>query len=477
MKFGLLVGFSKLCCNYGDFVQSFAIERVYEQMGVPAEAIVRITKSELAGYDGEQLLLPYSYTVIQFFDFEAGKPALSKKITPVFLGLSFVELFYGITSLNLRIHRDAGSEEDWLDLFRRNAPIGCRDDFTRRFLAERGVAAYLQGCISGTLPRRADGPYRKVLLVDCPLDALRHIPDELLANAETMANLSPEPVGGFPVEEIYQRVKMHYEYIRDNAALVITSRYHVAVPCNAMGIPAILVLPEFSAYTDDFRWDTLPPQIQVGVSGSDYRGINWRPEPPEDFPALKSALIDLAAARIREAYERHVHADEIHSFFQHSINVYASRRRPGYAVLLSVNRQTASKGVFYIWGAKDILCDGDRVEIASIIQTNSPGFTFSAWIDSFRTGMLAGKPIISPDEIQLGKNDFVVVAAEAAVTDALAKFRALGLKESQYLIIAERKTADSDLEQEKLKRKDKRRAQSDLLDERVQRGAHDPPGD
>lgn len=86
MKYGLIVEFGAKCSNFGDYVQSIAIEYLYtEIMGIPKDEIVHITCAALSTYDGEELILPYSYVMHLFVFPEYKKVKLSPKIHLVFL--------------------------------------------------------------------------------------------------------------------------------------------------------------------------------------------------------------------------------------------------------------------------------------------------------------------------------------------------------------------------------------------------------
>jgi hypothetical protein len=438
------VNFEAPYCNYGDYVQSVAIEYLYGLMDIPERDIVHIGTKDLAAYDGEQLLLPYNY-VLHFLVGEDGRVRLSERITPVFLGAS-VEFAMLINSYPLG--NFASPDKKWIETFRKYAPIGCRDAFSRRFIASLGVPAYLQGCITNIFPRRPEGDYRKVLLVDCPSEVLPYIPEGLLDHVEVLSNAAY--IGDLSVEENYQKIKRRYDYYRDNAVLVVTSRYHVATPCNAMGIPAIFVRRSFDKHSEDIRLDTLHPNIQL-CSGENFSGIDWRPR-WLDFEALKSDITRLAMARIREAYERHTKTEKIREHFRSRIDEYEriKKIKVAYQTRLSDfilhNYAPPAAGRFYLWGAIPLLCDGSRVVLADLIGEANPGLEFAGWIDTFKSGTLANKPIIKPDSLHLAENEFVVVAAETAIPDALALFQKMGLGRERYLILANTMVEKADLE-------------------------------
>lgn len=444
MKYGLLVDFGAPYCNYGDYVQSIAIEYIYEQMGISKEDIVYLSTKQLATYDGEQLLLPYSYVLHFLVSPKSGNAELSNKITPVFLGAS-VEFAMLLNSYPLE--NFSLPKKKWISLFRRFAPIGCRDNFTKKFLLNLGISSYLQGCITNILPGRPDGNYKKVFLVDCPKEIIPYIPPNLRANAEVMTNA--ENIGELSIEENYSKIKRRYQYYRDNASLMITSRYHVATPCNAMGIPTIFVIRPFDKHSQDIRLDTLHPNIQI-CSESNYSEINWSPI-WRNFDNLKSDIMLMAMVRIREAYERYTRSQNILSFFEPRINQYEkiSDTEATYKTRLrdyiQNNYARPKKGEFYIWGAIQLLCDGDNVVLVDLINEINPRLEFAGWIDTFKTGRLANRPIIKPDELSLSENQFILVAAETAVPDALKRFKAMELSERQFFVLANTMLSENDL--------------------------------
>lgn len=444
MKYGLLVDFGAPYCNYGDYAQSIAIEYLYGIMGIPENEIIQISTKELATYDGEQLLLPYSYVLHFLVSPEDGRVALSDKITPVFLGAS-VEFAMLLNSYSL--DNFFSPEKGWSEMFRKFAPIGCRDEFTYKFITQLGIPAYLQGCITNILPHRRDGIYKKVLLIDCPSEVLPYIPNELLANAEVMSNA--EYIGNLSIQDNYIKIKQRYEYYRDNAALVVTTRFHVATPCNAMGIPAIFTMRPFDKHSEDIRLDTLNPFIQL-CSSENYSYINWYPK-WQDFRELKSSITQMAIARIQEAYERYTRSAQIREFFRTRINEYDGIKSTEYVYKTRLHNFIQNYyarpvcGHFYIWGAIQLLCDGNNVILANLVNENNPNLDFVGWIDTFKSGMLANKPILKPEEFSLDENEFVIVASETAVPDALARFRKMQINEKQFLIISNTMIEEADL--------------------------------
>ncbi len=317
------------------------------------------------------------------------------------------------------------------------------------------MPAYLQGCLTNIFPRRPEGDYRKVLLVDCPSEVLPYIPEGLLDHAEVLSNAAY--IGDLSVEENYQEIKRRYDYYRDNAALVVTSRYHVATPCNAMGFPRSLSDAPLTSIRRTFVWIRCIRTFQL-CSGENFSGIDWRPR-WQDFEALKADITRLAMARIREAYERHTKNEKIREHFRSRIDEYERIKniKVAYQTRLSDfilhNYAPPVAGRFYLWGAIPLLCDGNRVVLADLIGEVNPSLEFAGWIDTFKSGTLANKPIIKPDSLHLAENEFVVVAAETAIPDALALFQKTGLGRGRYLILANSMVEKADLEKGKAQAK------------------------
>ena len=444
MKYGLIVDFGQAFCNYGDLIQSVAIEYVYNKMGITPDQIMRLTKKDLVFYDGDPILLPFNYTIFYLIDFVKKDLLLSDKIIPVFLGVS-IESIFVYDCIPLDVFSSENSK--WLDLFRKSAPIGCRDMYTLEFMKKHGISAYLQGCISNIFPKRATGEYKKTLLVDCPQSILPYIPSSLLENAEALSNVVP--LGNYSIEENFQKVKERYDYYMDTASLVVTSRYHVALPCNAMGIPSVLVKPPISKFSQDIRFDTIPPQVQICSTENDYENVNWYTE-HEDFPAFKVAIFEMAATRIREAFIRHGEQTAVEDFFRANLDAYnvTKEEHISYKSALKTyvsKYHTRNHGKFYIWGAMDILCDGNKVKLAEIIMQINPNLKFAGFIDTYREGELSGLPIIRPNRIDASKNDFIVIPAESAFSAALSHFKTLEFTEHNYIFLSEQMIKEENL--------------------------------
>lgn len=302
--------------NYGDDIQIAAIDNVYRHMGVTAHDVVRIKFSDLMTYDGDYVVLPINYP---FYGTYAG---LSKKIIPVYLGLSLLS-DAPIESLRLR----------------QSEPIGCRDAYTLNVLREADVDAYLNGCMTLTFPRRAREPENgKVFFVDVCDELLEYAPQSLIKDAVFMTHLLYH---SYVTEHESLAVLDRY---KQEARLVVTSRLHCAVPCIAMGIPVIYACKEIS-----FRSWWLENIIPL-YDRNQFSSINWRPQPIE-CESLKTMMLDNAARRMRQAWDTYEPSLMLSSLLE-------SKNAPDYTIealrssyrYLKKNWDPDRSHTYVIWG-------------------------------------------------------------------------------------------------------------------------------
>lgn len=448
MKYGLLIYFGSSYCNFGDYVQSIAIEYLYtEIMKIPQDEIVYITEQELSTYDGEQLLLPYSYVLSFLLDEKQEKTQISDKITLVFLGASveFATLYDSYPLNNFK-----NPDKGYYDLFLKYSPVGCRDNFTKELLQSYGISAYLQGCITNIFPFRKEKPYKKIFLIDVPEEILSHLPTNLLEHIEIVSNA--ENISDLSYEQNYQKIKKRYESYCEQAALIISSRYHIVTPCNAMGIPCIFIKRTVDKHIKDIRLDTLNPEIQI-VYDNDFSHIDFHKQVnhSDSFYKLKDKMIELARSRILTTVALYKNTKYIYEFFKPRIEWFQQLPDADTSykkrLLDYVEKYHAdTRGKYYIWGAIKLLCNGNSVGLEELIKRVNPNLQFAGWIDTFKTGSLAQKSIWSPEVFELGQNDFVIVAAETAVDTAKKCFLERGYRAEQYLILANTMVVQHDLD-------------------------------
>lgn len=289
MKFANIFfdGNRKSSINIGDDLQLIAIENLYKKMGINYNEVIRIGLSQLATYDGEYVILPVSFPLYGYRE-ELYITMFSPKIIPVFLGIS-------IMSGNI-------SEEEVIYL-RRFEPIGCRDYYTVELLRKKNICAYLNGCMTATLPHADSRKGNDVYLVDIPQKYHSYIPQDLLKNAIITSQILHDC--DKPENAVKERLKDY----ANNARLVITTRLHCAWPCLALGIPVILMKDRFS-----FRFTALSRLLHV-YTEDEFETINWNPSPVEYEP-LKNAIINNAIERILAAHDKYSHMFDISQFYE-----------------------------------------------------------------------------------------------------------------------------------------------------------------
>lgn len=301
MKYGRLV-FSRefvspAVCNAGDIAQTLAIDLIYEKMGIPKKDIIDIPMEELGTYIGEKVVLPLD----GYFRYSREYPAfpVSADITPVFLGV------YSTSNQYLK-HKD---------FWRKNGPVGCRDEATFKAMTDKGIEAYLTGCMTVLFPKREeDSTRKKVFLVDAYKTVEDYMPKELLDRAERITHDLPVVSGKNRVEtaaECEKITRALYRRYRDEAALVITSRLHCAVPCIAMGIPTIVVK---DSYDERFAW--LEKLIYL-YSEDEFGNIDWNPVPVE-MEKHKERVMAWAISMINGKADTEL-TKEIHAFYMDRI--------------------------------------------------------------------------------------------------------------------------------------------------------------
>lgn len=289
MKYANIIfdGNRKGSVNIGDDLQLVAIENLYKRMGIPDEDIIRIGLSELSTYDGEYCILPVSFPL---YGYREGTyiTMFSAKIVPVFLALS-------IMCGNI-------SDEE-CDYLRHFEPIGCRDYHTVKLLRSKGILAYLNGCITATLPRRMDLEGDKTYLVDVPEEYYDYIPKRLLKNAVVTSQIVDE------CEDPEKEIKDRLDEYALNASLVITTRLHCAMPCVAMGIPVVLLKDNYS-----FRFSFISKYIHV-YEKEEFDTIDWSPR-SIDYEEKKEEILGVAIKRIQDTIDKYAPMYDLSWFYE-----------------------------------------------------------------------------------------------------------------------------------------------------------------
>lgn len=271
MRYANLIDKTTRMRNYGDDIQIHSIKKLYEYMGVNYDEVVRITLDELFNYNGKDYLI----VPINFIFCGMHNKKISEKIIPIFLGISLL-----------------GTHEIEEFRMREFQPIGCRDQHTLELLRSNGLEAYLNGCLSLTLPKRKDDiNAKKIFIVDICDELLSHVPESIKKDAEFVTHV-------YYNRDVSETESMAmYERYQNEAVMVITSRLHCAVPCVAYGIPVVYA-PKVISTRSVWLQNIIPIYDE-----SMYDDIDWNPQ-TVNIEDLKEKILQNAANRVRETYER-----------------------------------------------------------------------------------------------------------------------------------------------------------------------------
>lgn len=412
MKYGRLVhiGFAKNNTNenrlmsVGDIFECLALEKIYEKMGIPRDEIIDCYQYEVEQYEGEYIVLPiniYSLNV-----------RYSKRILPVFLGLTIGGQ-----------HELSKEEYNTLSRF---SPVGCRDEKTMHRLLDNGIDAYFQGCLVATFPKREPNlpTQTKVFFVNPEAGIKDYIPKDLLSNYEFFSHdfymTLEEMTDGLNIYEYGEQVIKMY---REQARLIVTSKFHAAVIALALGIPVILIME--NCY---YKYTWIKKFIPI-YEPKDYANINWNPKPVLIPDHEKELMIHIACSRLKETYEKYKEIctlSEIRETFGE--NDFPDIFYGNYAIEYIKNNWDRESNIEYaMWGATQT-----AVTLYNFIQKNYPNAKLKRIYDfAIKNEFLGLKPV-KPDTIPDDESFFILVTGNSASNAAKELFQKIGKPDTEY---------------------------------------------
>lgn len=284
----------KQFCNLGDVFQSLAVRNLYHESGIKNKDLINISRYNLEKYSGPTVRLPLNAWFGHGYVGTRIKK-LSSHIHPIPIG------FHCLSKSNVpKVFWD------------KNYLIGCRDEGTYRLMKSLKLHAFLSGCLTLTFPtREMTSNQNKIYAVDLPEDIVEKLTtkfkDKLIVKNQSIPldqHMSATEEANYCMRKAEERLN---EY-RDNAALMVTSRLHCAVPCLAMGIPVILIREH---YDERFEW--LEKFIPL-YKNSDFDNINFDVH-AIDVTEIKNELKALAINEILyEKTDKNI-AKKIHAFY------------------------------------------------------------------------------------------------------------------------------------------------------------------
>lgn len=130
--------------------------------------------------------------------------------------------------------------------FRDYGPVGCRDLYTCEMMDRKEIPNYFSGCVTLTLPKQKEtedkGTY--IVLVDIGEKTEKRIREIVGDRYEIRKTTHSTPQRPDDTWEEREALVKEYLGLYQNAKYVISSRLHATLPCLAMEVPVLMVLPK-----------------------------------------------------------------------------------------------------------------------------------------------------------------------------------------------------------------------------------------
>lgn len=217
--------------NIGDYMQTLAMRDTWSRLGISVDSIVSVDRDTIKGYRGETTVLPVNACFYEHcFPFP-------ENIIPV---------FYGFQTRESVIAKNVG-------YLKRYEPIGCRDLSTAELMRRYGIDAFVSGCVTLTFSSR-DAVVREgegsIFMIYgegaglFPGQVMPFVPHRFLDRIRFISHRKPVheyPLGPSQMALTEAYAREIFRLYREQAEWVITPLHHVATPCWASDVPAVLV--------------------------------------------------------------------------------------------------------------------------------------------------------------------------------------------------------------------------------------------
>lgn len=398
--------------NIGDWIQTIAATILLKSWRI--NNVKEISKFTLNYYEGDYTLLMcngFNETTRQIHTPGFIFPS-SNKIVPLFM--------------SFHLH-NGNLEKEMIEGLKRYEPIGCRDEETMSNLRKQGIECYLSGCITALLPqRKKKSTQTKVLCIDVSDTLKKYIDAQKFEEIEYFTHLYPikrtkgeNSTTEQESKEIYEYAKNRLKYYEENAALVITSRLHVASPCMAMGIPVILASDNF-----DGRFSWIDKYLPL-YTPDNYNKIDWHPEPVH-YEEEKEWISSMLKEHFFRVYKKYNSIYELSSY-------YEKREKAKYNKeifnLLEIWRKDLGEEVKYaIWGTVN-----NSAIIKRLIDDNLKGWHLEHVIDKNCSGKFEGMEIQKPECIELCSDETIFFIIPPSAHKAVSEL--LRSKGKKYVLV------------------------------------------
>ena len=203
----------------------------------------------------------------------------------------YIDPFLVSMHFNKAIHKVISGNRKAVRYLKAHGPVGCRDTDTVKFLEGCGIPAYHSGCLTLTLTEnktlKASEAGKYVLCVDVPDDVCEYVRKHSGRPVYTLTkNVNPS-------HDILVRfdIAKAYLYIYHNAAAVITSNLHTAMPCLGLNTPVCLI----DAEKRDGRFEGLDVLTNHCTRSEFLTGaydVDNPPENPDGFKPIRASLVE-----------------------------------------------------------------------------------------------------------------------------------------------------------------------------------------
>lgn len=430
MDYGILthIGFSKKgekqnrIISIGDVFECLAIRNIYKSIGINENELLICYPYELGEYDGEYCVLPINVYALNI-DY-------SDRILPVFLGLTLG----GGYKLSKRNE----------NLLRRFSPVGCRDERTMRLLLKYGIDAYLQGCLVATFPKRPIlDTQKKVFFVNPEKGIQKYIPEELLDNYEFVSHdyyMTDEEL--YKEDGLYSLGESFIERYRTEARLVVTSKYHSAIICLALGIPVIMIIEN-----NYYKYSWIEKYIPI-YEPKDYVNIDWNPKAVCISDNEKELMLKIAKERIVDTYKKYHDICTLSELRENTeIDQFDDIFYGNYAIeYIKNNWERDIKIDYAFWGATDT-----SRKLNNFISEHYPNACLKKVFDwsvraevDYRDGIFIPEPL---ENLSLDKNRklFIFVTGNSASEAAEELFEKMHKESESYFLCQRRVLKEEDI--------------------------------
>lgn len=230
--------------NLGDDIQSLAVLQHLDLATIAAD------RDELDAVDVASIAVMQGW-----FTKRSDTFPLPPTVAPVWIGFHLDPTCYPLLA-----------RDEVRAMLLRGGPVGCRDAATAAALHRFDIPADVSGCLTTTFPTRPPRTGGRTYLVDV---VGAPIPNEL--RTKDAVRVTHEGATWWSAEAKRRLADDLLRRYRDDAARVITSRIHCALPCAAMGIPVVFV-----GDCTDPRIGALDGLVEVAHVPTELRGDSWR---------------------------------------------------------------------------------------------------------------------------------------------------------------------------------------------------------